>query len=163
MKLIFRPLARFVFGLAMILVAGVSASAEELWQILERRSTPNPEIVSVLQALPGPAVRGEYPFLLIIVWGYRALPNGLPTDEALSDARALYAGLDAIVAGTGLHAMTRTGGGRRTMYYYVRDVAPLRDAIRDFFDAQPPLSVVVSTREEADWDTVREVLDAIRK
>lgn len=147
----------------MVLATGASLGAGDQWQTLKRRSTPNPEIVSVLQSLPGPEVRSRYPFLLEIAWGYQALPNGMPTEEELVNAKTLYAGLDAIVAGNGLHAMTRTGDGGRTMYYYVKDAAALRDAIREFFDAQPPLSVTVSVRQESDWATVREVLDAIRK
>jgi len=98
--------------------------------------------------------------LLEIRWGYKGLPNGLPTEDELIFARTLYTGLDRIVGGHGMHAMTRTGDGGRTMYYYVDDAAKLQGAIRELFDAQPSMSVKVVARDDPNWDTVREVLSA---
>jgi len=91
---------------------------------------------------------------------FRSTRNGLPTEDELIFARTLYTGLDRIVGGHGMHAMTRTGDGGRTMYYYVDDAAKLQGAIRELFDAQPSMSVKVVARDDPNWDTVREVLSA---
>jgi hypothetical protein len=131
--------------------------------ILERKSTQNPEIVSVLRNLPPSEMRSRFPVLLEIAWGYDSLPNGLPVEGELIFARGVYAGLDKIIGRHGLHAMTRTGDGGRTMYYYVTDAALLRDAIREFFDAQPPISVKVTAQDDPNWQRVREMIDAIKQ
>jgi Family of unknown function (DUF695) len=115
-----------------------------------------------MRNLPARDVRGRYPMLVEIAWGYKSQPNGLPTEEELVFGRTLYAELGKIVGRNGIHAMTRTGDGGRTMYYYVTDPALLRDPIRKYFDAQPPISVRVSVREDLNWERVSEVLDAIK-
>lgn len=91
------------------------------------------------------------------------MPNGLPTEDELVFARTLDVEMDRIVGKDGLHAMIRTGDGGRTIYYYVANVDPIRDSVRKFFDAAPPISVIVSVRQDRRWSAVREVLEAIRR
>jgi len=68
-----------------------------------------------------------------------------------------------IIGKDGLHAMTRTGDGGRTIYYYVANVDPIRNSVINFFNAQPPISVKVSAEPDPDWSAVQEVLDAIKR
>lgn len=133
------------------------------WLILERNSSKQPEIVSVIRDLPSTETQQRFPVLLEIMWGYEALPNGLPAEGDLILARKLYAGLDALVGEQGVHAMTRTGGGSRTMYYYVRATGALDKSVRAFFDAHPPISVKVVASKDPDWQQIREVLSAIQR
>ena len=147
---------------ALVLYGGFcSAWAAELL-ILERSQSARPEIVTVIEKLPAQTVRARFPVLLEVKWGYKSLPNGMPTEEELGRARLFYAELDRIVGESGMHAMTRTGDGGRTMYYYVENAERHTGAIRQFFDAQPPVSVKVTARAEADWSSVREVLSALK-
>ena len=151
-----------VWALAACLLAScASPRHDESWLILERTSTQHPEIVSVMRNLPNAETRTRFPILFEVAWGYKSLPNGLPTEDELVIARTLYDGLDRIVGPNGVHAMTRTGDGGRTMYYYIADVALVSEAIRTFFDAQPPMSVKVVARQDPGWERVREVIDGI--
>lgn len=133
------------------------------WLILERNSSKQPEIVSVMRDLPSTDIQQRFPVLLEIMWGYEALPNGLPTERDLMYARKLYAGLDSLVGEQGVHAMTRTGGGGRTMYYYVSEAESLSKGVRAFFDAQPPISVKVVASKDPAWQRVRDMLRAIKR
>ena len=58
--------------------------------------------------------------------------------------------------------MSRIGGGGRTMYYYVGRAAAHSEAIRRYFDSLPPISVKVSVRNEAEWTSVKEVLNGTK-
>jgi hypothetical protein len=139
-----------------------STSAAEGWLILERSGTAQPEVISVVKELPMPSVQVKFPVLLEVKWGYKALPNGMPVEEELARAKVLYGGLDRIVGEKGIHAMTRTGDGGRTMYYYVEGAEGHAGAIREFFDAQPAIFVKITASKEADWVSVRKVLDAVK-
>jgi hypothetical protein len=132
------------------------------WLILERNSS-RPEIVSVIRDLPSEDIQQRFPVLLEITWRYEALPNGLPTERDLIHARMLYAGLDSLVGEQGIHAMTRTGGGGRTMYYYVREAGSFSKGIRALFEAQPPISVKVVASKDPAWKRVRDMLSAIKR
>jgi hypothetical protein len=136
--------------------------AGDKWLVLERTGTKAPEIVTVIRALPPLTVRARFRVLLQISWGYQPLTNGMPAEQELAKARELYSALDRIIGTRGMYAMSRTGDGGRTMYYYVEDVAAQREAIRRYFDAQAPLSIKVTARDEPGWDSVRKVLDAAR-
>lgn len=140
-----------------------SSPSSDNWLILERSYREQPEIVSVLRSLPSVDVRNRFPVLLEIAWGYRSQPNGLPTDDEILYGRTLYFELDRILGSGGLHAMTRTGDGGRTIYYYVSNSEFFREPIRKFFDSQPPISVKVSVRDDPMWATVRGVLGAVRQ
>lgn len=159
---------RTFLAMAASLACGASPAATGLpeagdaWLVLERTGTRAPEIVTVVRELPPLAVRARFRVLLQVSWGYQALPNGMPAEEELEKARALYSALDRIIGANGVYAMSRTGDGGRTMYYYVEDAAAHQDAIRRYFDAQPPLSVKVTARDEPGWDSIRKVLDAVR-
>jgi hypothetical protein len=158
----FRPLLLC----ATLICAGLTGCQNlhpESWLIIERTSQPHPEIVSVARNVPTPETRHRLPLRLEVRWGYKGLPNGLPTEEEIIFGRTLSAGLDKIVDGHGIHAMTRTGDGGRTMYYYVDHRAQLQDAIREFFDAQPPISAKVLISQDPDWETVHRVLNAIKQ
>lgn len=139
-----------------------SAGDKREWLILERRNAHPPEIVSVLAIFPDPEVRGRYPVLLRVIWNYAALANGMPTEEEIVRGRVLYANLDRIIGQGGVFAMSRTGAGCRTMYYYVASAEAHANAIRQYFDSLPPISVEVIKRAEPGWDSIREVLDGLR-
>ena len=93
-----------------------------------------------------------------IVWGYQSLPNGMPTEESLIHARSLYTGLDQAIGTNGIYVMSRTGGGGRTIYYYVHSVAHTSSAIHNFLDGQPSISVKVSASDDPSWAIVRNVV-----
>jgi hypothetical protein len=133
------------------------------WLILERNSSKQPEIVSVIRNLPSMDMQQRFPVLLEIMWGYEALPNGLPTERDFIYARKLYAGLDSLIGEQGIHVMTRTGGGGRTMYYYVRELESVSKGVRAFFDAQPLISVKVIASKDPAWQRVRDMLSAIKR
>lgn len=133
------------------------------WLILERNSNEQPEIVSIIRDLPSKDIQQRFPVLLEIMWGYEALPNGLPTERDLILARKLYSGLDSLVGEQGIHAMTRTGSGGRTMYYYVKEAGALNKGIRAFFDAYPPISLKVLASKDPAWQRVGEMLSAIKR
>ena len=133
------------------------------WLILERNSSKQPEIVSVIRDLPSMEIQQRFPVLLEIKWGYEALPNGLPTERDLIYARKLNAGLDSLVGEQGIHAMTQTGGGGRTMYYYVREAGALSKRVHAFFDAQSPISVNVAASRDPAWQRVTDMLNAIKR
>ena len=130
---------------------------------MERNSNKQPEIVSVILELPNKDIQQRFPVLLEIMWGYEALPNGLPTERELILARKLYEGLDSLVGKQGVHAMTRTGGGGRTMYYYVKEAGTLNKGIHNFFNAYPPISVKVIAGKDPAWQRIRETLSAIKR
>jgi hypothetical protein len=96
------------------------------------------------------------------MWGYAALPNGLPTEEELVRARELYAALDSIIGSGGVHAMTRSGDGGRTHYYYVENAAIHMEALRKYFDSLPPISVKIFVHDEPGWDSVKDVLEGVK-
>ena len=136
---------------------------EKDWLVLKRVSGGSPEIVSVVRAIPSADIRGRFPVRMEVAWGYEALPNGLPTEKELVRGRTIYAELDRIVGGNGVHAMTKTGDGGRTMYYYITNIEPLREALLRYFDSQPPLSVKVSTLPDPHWSALQCVLDGVRQ
>lgn len=159
---------RFVLGILGILPLAFGHAAPNVpepvdsWLVLERTATRTPEIVTVLRSLPEPSIRRKFPILLMISWGYQALPNGMPTEQELYRTRELYSALDRIVGTAGMYAMSRTGDGGRTMYYYVESASDQVDAIRKYFDAQPPISIKVTVAREPGWGTVQSVLDAVK-
>lgn len=159
---------RFVLGILGLLSLAFGHAApnvpetEDSWLVLERTATRTPEIVTVLRSLPEPSVRRKFPILLVISWGYQALPNGMPTEQELARARQLYSALDRIVGTAGMYAMSRTGDGGRTMYYYVENASDQVDAIRQYFDSQPPISIKVTVDREPGWSTIQSVLDAVK-
>lgn len=161
-----RGAARLLCSLGAALFVLSAAASESLegkqdWLVLERKGG-TPEMVTVLGKLPALAKRARFPTLLTVAWGYAALPNGMPTEDELVRAHELYSNLDRILGQGGVYAMTRTGDGGRTVYYYVRDVATHSEAIRHYFDSLPPISVKVTARDEPGWDSVKEVLDGVR-
>jgi hypothetical protein len=117
--------------------------------------------VSVIAKLPSSKTRRQFPRLLKVAWAYKGLPDGLPTEDEIVYGRTLYAGLDRILGLHGMHAMTRTGDGGRTMYYYVDYAANLQRAVSEFFDTQPAMSVEVTAREDPEWTQVQQVLNAV--
>src|SRR5262245_23344380 len=83
-------------------LAGCQGPRSESWLILERTSQPRPEIVSVIRNLPQAETRRRFPALLEVRWGYKGLPNGLPTEDEIVFGRTLYADLDEIMDGHGM-------------------------------------------------------------
>jgi hypothetical protein len=45
----------------------------------------------------------------------------------------------------------------------LNDAAKLREPIREFFDAQPPISIKVVAREDPNWERVTEVIHSIKQ
>lgn len=131
------------------------------WLFLERVNTTVPEIVTVLSKLPAEALRLEYPNLVRIEWGYKSLPNGMPDESERITAQQLYKNLDAIFGNQGIWAMSRTGDGGRTMYYYVKNPHVHDSAIKQYFDSLPPISVRISTRYEPSWISIQKTLNQV--
>lgn len=132
------------------------------WLVLERKGAGTPELVTVLRALPPAGVRTRFPVLLQISWGYASLPNGLPTEAEIKRGRELYASLDSIMGQKGIYAMSRTGAGGRTIYYYVQNATDHSEAMRRYFDSLAPLSIKVTARNEPGWNSVQEVLRDVK-
>lgn len=150
-----------VFAIALSLCMGaVMAADRQNWRVLERTRTARPETINVVRELPTPPTRERFPVLLEVAWGYKSLPNGMPAEEESALGKRLYDALDEIIGAHGLHVMTVTGDGVRTMYYQVEDAERHAGALKSFFEALPPISVKVRARDEPDWETVREVLGA---
>ncbi|MDP1656411.1 MAG: DUF695 domain-containing protein [Hylemonella sp.] len=154
------------FFLTMAALASAAAATEfpegkQKWLVLERQGTKLPEIVAVLENLPVPDVRAKFPVLLQILWGYASLANGMPTEEEIVRGRDLYANLDRIIGMSGIYAMSRTGDGGRTIYYYVASPESHAEALRQYFDSVLPISVKVITRNDPEWSSIREVLNEV--
>jgi hypothetical protein len=86
----------------------------------------------------------------------------MPTDTEIVRGREIYSKLDAILGKDGVYAMSRTGGGGRTVYYYVRKVSSHEAAVKRYFDSLPAISVKITAGPEPEWDSVREVLSGVR-
>jgi hypothetical protein len=158
---------RYTLAIAALVVALAGCASSDLparddWLVMERSNTEDPEIVLVRLNFPSASVRSKYPNLLRVEWGYASLPNGMPTAEEIERGKALYSALEEIVGTDGVHAMTRTGDGGRTIYYYVKDPMQHSEKLRRYFDSLPPISVRIVGRHEPGWDSVRTVLDARR-
>jgi Family of unknown function (DUF695) len=128
------------------------------WLVLERKGAGVPEIVTVLRALPATDFRAKFPVLLRISWGYTSLPNGMPTEADTKLGRELYARLDSIFGQKGIYAMSRTGGGGRTMYYYVQNATDHSELMRRYFDSLASISIKITAQNEPGWNSVQEVL-----
>jgi len=158
--------ARILCCLAMAALVSAAAANEypegkQKWLVLERQGARFPEIVTVLATLPAPEVRAKFPVLLQVSWGYAPLANGLPTEEEIVRGRDLYANLDRIFGQGGIYAMSRTGAGGRTMYYYVANSGSNAEALRQYFDSLSPISVKVTKHSDPEWNSVREVLNGV--
>jgi hypothetical protein len=129
--------------------------------MLERSGGAHPEFVAVIGDIPESAERHKYPHLFTIKWGYEANPNGLPTEAALIQGRTLYKGLDQVFGNDAVFALSRTGNGGRTMYYYASSTSKQASALKQYFDAMPPISVSVSVAKQPEWESVREVLSQV--
>ena len=151
-----------VAALACLSMAAAVAADRSDWLILERVGADKPETLTVARELPALPARAKFPVLVEVIWGYKALPNGMPAEEELALGARFYEALDGIFGARGLHVMSRTGDGQRTMYYYVDNPDRHAEALKKFFDALPPLKLEIRARDEPDWETVREVREAIK-
>ncbi|WP_432419675.1 DUF695 domain-containing protein [Herbaspirillum aquaticum] len=131
------------------------------WLLLERDNRGNKEIVTVLDSLPAQDIRIKYPQILSVTWGYRSLPNWLPTEQEITRGRLLYSALDTILGQDGYYAISRTGSGSRTMHYYVRNLQNHSAALKEYLDSLQPISIEVSLRDELRWDSVSDILESI--
>lgn len=147
---------------ASLSTAAVAATDRENWLVLERVGSDRPEVLTVVRELPALPARTGFPVLVEIIWGYKALANGMPAAQEGALSKRFLDSLDAIFGARGVHVMTRTGDGQRTMYYYVDNPDRHTEAMKKFFDALPPLKLEVRARDEPDWETVREVREAIK-
>lgn len=151
-----------VIVVALAACTTIDVAEKDDWIVLGRSGTDRPEVVLVRRELPTTSVRSRFPVLLQIKWGYDSLPNGMPTEKEIERGRDIYTALERIIGKDGVYAMTRTGDGGRTIYYYVSDPARHAAALRSYFDSLPPISVRVIARDEPDWHSVREVLGAAK-
>lgn len=152
-----------VFAIALSLWIGAAMAADrENWLVLERTGSGRPETINVVRDLPAAPTRAKFPVLLEVAWRYKSLPNGMPAAEESALGKRLFESLDEIIGANGVHVMTITGDGTRTMSYQVENAERHARALKAFFDALPPVSVNVRARDEPDWETVREVLKAIK-
>lgn len=158
-------LAQLLAAVIFVVLAGCTTMAKpenDDWVVLGRSGTEKPEVVLVRRDLPTASIRDRFPVLLRIQWGYDALPNGMPTEQEIERGREIYSALDRLIGNSGIYAMSRTGDGGRTIYYYVSDPASHAVALRSYFDSLPPISVRVIARDEPDWHSIREVLGAAK-
>jgi hypothetical protein len=153
-----------LFGLVSITAHALEAPPNDkhCWLVLEQSNgNARAEFISVISELPKRADRQKYSHLFIIKWGYEANPNGLPTEAALIKGRTLYKELDRVFGGEAVFALSRTGGGGRTMYYYASSTSKLGTALKRHFESSPPISISVSAIEQPEWSAVHEVLSQV--
>jgi hypothetical protein len=132
------------------------------WLILEKKnSEAGPEFVSVIGEIPKKAERQKYSYLFIIKWGYESNSDGLPTEAALIKGRALYKDLDRVFGSNAVFALSRTGGGGRTMYYYASNSSKQGTALKQYFESGPPISIHISVTKQPEWSEVHEVLSQV--
>ena len=158
--------ARILCFLATVMLVSAAAATEfpegkQKWLVLERQGAKPPEIVTVLATLPAPEIRAKFPVLLQVLWGYAPLANGMPTEEEIARGRDLYVNLDRIFGQNGIYAMSRTGAGGRTMYYYVTSPGTYAEALRQYFDSLPPITVKVTKHNDPEWNSIREILNGV--
>ena len=157
-----RACARLLAIAALLWAGAATAADRDNWLVLKSVGAGKPETFTVARDLPGPAARAKFPELVEVQWEYKALPDGTPAEGEQAMGKRLFDGLDEVFGAGGVHVMTRTGYGSRTMYYYVENAERHAGQIKKFFDGLPPFSVQVRAREEPDWETVREVREAIK-
>ena len=133
------------------------------WLILERSVLGNNEVTTVLSSLPSKDVRTTYPQLLSIAWGFESLSNGMPTEPEIARGRILYAAFDQILGQDGIYAMSRTGNGGRTIYYYVKNFSNHSSALKEYLDSLPAISIKVSLHDEPRWNSVFDVLKNVKR
>jgi len=133
------------------------------WLVLERHNRGNVEIVTVLDSLPAEDIRINYPQLLSVTWGYKPLPNGLPTEQEIARGRLLYAAFDRILGQDGYYAISRTGSGGRSIHYYVRNFQSHSAALKEYLDSLSPISVKVSLSDEPRWNSVSDILNSVER
>ena len=153
-----------LFGLVSIAAHAFEAPPNDkhCWLVLEQSNgNALPEFISVIGELPKKADRQKYSHLFIVKWGYEANPNGLPTEAALIKGRTLYTELDHVFGSNAVFALSRTGGGGRTMYYYATSTSKVGAALKRHFESSPPISISVSAIEQPEWSAVHEVLSRI--
>jgi hypothetical protein len=131
------------------------------WLMLKRNGEARPEFVAVIGDMPNRVQRHKYPHLFTIKWGYEASQNGLPTEAALLQGRTLYKELDQVFGNKAVFALSRTGNGGRTMYYYASSASKQAKALRQYFDAGDAISVSVSVEKQPEWESVQEVLKQV--
>jgi hypothetical protein len=156
---------RILVAVSVLVLAACAATnvpEKDDWFVLERSGTDGPEIVLVRRRLPTESVRARYPVLLRVEWAYESLENGPPTQKEAERGWEIYAALDKIIGREGVYAMSRTGDGGRTIYYYVEEPRRHAAALRRYFDSLPPISIRISVRGEPDWRSVSEVLGAVK-
>ena len=151
-----------IVAIAVSLCVSAACAADKDWLVLQRVGTAQPEVLSVVRELPDQRARERNPVLVEVKWAYKALPDGMPTQDELVLGKRLEDGLDRIFGAQGMHVMTRTGDGARSMFYHVENAERHAPALKTFFDSLPPLSVEIRARDEPDWETVKEVREAIK-
>jgi hypothetical protein len=156
---------KLTLALLLTLIASSAQSADTAdtwWTILQGEENGRKIVVSVINRLPDLEIRARSPTLLKVQWGYQDNESGMPSEEEIALMHSLEDGLYRIVTGQGIHAMNRTGNGGRTWFFYVGNVEALRIPIKDFFDAQEPMSIKVSAEQDAEWSRISEVLQDAR-
>lgn len=160
------------FGLALFFLGAVCASPSTAmefsekrqdWLVLKRPGPGSDEVITVLNSLPSEDVRTNYPQLLSIAWGFESLPNGLPTEPEIARGRILYTAFDQILGQDGIYAMSRTGNGGRTIYYYVKNFSNHSSALKEYLDSLPAISIKVSLHDEPQWNSVFDVLKNVKR
>jgi hypothetical protein len=157
-----RSFARLLALAASLWIGAAVAADRDNWLVLQSVGPGKPEILNVARDLPDAAGRAKFPVLVEVLWQYKSLANGMPAESEAALGKRLYDGLDAVFGAQGVHVMTRTGDGGRTMYYYVANPERHAAQIKAFFDGLPPFSVQVRARDEPEWETVREVREAVK-
>lgn len=153
-----------LFGLVSMSAYAMEAPPNDkhCWLILEKNNSgARPEFVSVIGEMPKKADRQKYSYLFIIKWGYEANPDGLPTEASLIKGRALYKELDQVFGSNAIFALSRTGGGGRTMYYYASNSAKPGAALKQYFESGQPISISISVTKQPGWSEVHEVLSQV--
>lgn len=157
--------AQLLVAVIFVALAGCTTmptQEKDDWVVLGRSGTERPEVVLVRRDLPIVSIRNRFPVLLRIEWGFDALPNGMPTEQEVERGREIYSALDRLIGNGGIYAMSRTGDGGRTIYYYVSDPTSHAGGLRTYLDSLPSISVRVIARDEPDWHSIREVLGAAK-
>jgi hypothetical protein len=107
--------------------------SEPRWTLGEVLNDGDPTLVAFRQDLPAEA-RSQFTEQFVVEWALSAtLPNGLPTEEALSPALAFQEKVAPVLeaAGDAVLALISTGHGYRELYFYCRNSLALQERLNN--------------------------------
>lgn len=97
---------------------------------------------------------GKYPYRMTVCWDYKALPDGMPSDE---DAALMEQATDALLNETrrdpaAILTGIYTGDGVRDWIFYTRSLHIFRNILNRALESLPPLPLKIDAAEDPVWE-----------